>query len=116
MASQRKKKPKDIAKEEAVPYAVDPHDQAPPPPTPLPILAAGPGCTRVRRSGYILPEDLAKAIRHLAVAEGTSPSQVVDRWARRAELDRSMVSGLLDIQAGRMVDHEEVVRRLSKWS
>ncbi len=117
MGTQRKKNSPDMAKEEAIPYAADPTPQLTPPGPPphpggRPRLYDGPTV----RLNLFLPEESAKVIRIIAVEEGISPSQVVDRWARRAELDRAMVSGLLDIQAGRTIDHEEVERRLSKWS
>ena len=117
MASQRKKKPQDIAKEEATPYAVDPADRTVPSEGPSPHPGGRPKLYEgpTVRLNLLLPEDSAKLIRHIAVEEGMSPSQVIERWARQADLDRGIAQGLKDFREGRIVDHEEVVRRLSRW-
>lgn len=68
------------------------------------------------RLNLFIPEDTAKQIRHLAVERGVSPSQLVDEWAKRAELDRAIARGRKAIQEGRIVSQEEAERRLSRWS
>ena len=62
-----------------------------------------------------IPEDTAKRIRHFAIEQGVSPSQLIDGWARRAELDYAVSRGLKDIEKGLTVDLKEAERRLSKW-
>lgn len=68
------------------------------------------------RLNLFIPEDTAKRIRHFAIEQGVSPSQLVDEWARRAELDAAIARGRKAIQEGRTVDQEEAERRLSRWS
>ena len=68
------------------------------------------------RLNLFIPEDTAKQIRHLAVEQNVSPSQLVDEWVKRAELDRSIARGRKAIQEGRVVSQEEAERRLSRWS
>lgn len=116
MAPQRKKNIPDRVQEEAVSYAVEAADRMVPSsrsphPGGRPRLYEGP----TTRLNLLLPEDTVKLIRHMAIEEGTSPSQVVEHWARRAELDRAVARGLMDFTTGQVVDHEDVMRRLSKW-
>jgi predicted transcriptional regulator len=68
------------------------------------------------RLNLFIPEDTAKRIRHFAVEQGVSPSQLIDEWAKRAELDKAVARGRKAIQEGRVVDQEEAERRLSRWS
>ena len=67
------------------------------------------------RLNLFIPEMTAKRIRHLAVEVGVSPSQLVDEWARRAELDMTIARGRKAVEEGRTVDQEEAERRLSRW-
>jgi len=65
------------------------------------------------RLNLFVPEGTAKLIRHLAVDRGVSPSQLVDEWARRVELDKAIARGRRAIEEGRVVDQAEAERRLS---
>ena len=67
------------------------------------------------RLNLFIPEDTAKKIRHQAIEQGVSPSQLVDEWVRRAELDKAITRGRKAITEGRVVDQEEAEKRLSKW-
>jgi predicted transcriptional regulator len=62
-----------------------------------------------------IPEGTAKSIRHLAIEQGISPSQLIDAWARKAEMDDAIARGLKAIVEGRTVSQEEAERRLSRW-
>ena len=67
------------------------------------------------RMNLQVPEDTAKRIRHFAIEQGVSPSQLIDEWARRAELDYAVARGMKEIAEGHTVDLKEAERRLSKW-
>jgi predicted transcriptional regulator len=112
-----KKKPQDLVKEDANPYRADPAIPDARPETPPPNRGGRPRLFDVPtvRFNLFLPEDAAKRIRHFAVEQGVSPSQLVDEWARRAELDRAVARGRMAVQEGRTVDQEEAERRLSRW-
>lgn len=116
MTNPRKKNPNDLVKESPIPYAGDPvlpvaRPAAPNHPGGRPRLFDGPTV----RLNLFVPEDTAKRIRHMAVDQGVSPSQLVDAWARRAELDSAVARGLKDFQEGNILDNKEVMRKLSKW-
>jgi predicted transcriptional regulator len=118
MSPSRKKASKDLVKEDATPF-MDHH--AVPQAAPVPVLAGKGGRPRLFdvptvRLNLFLPEDAAKRIRHFAVEQGISPSQLVDEWARRAELDKAVARGRKAVQEGRTVDQEEAERRLCRWS
>lgn len=68
------------------------------------------------RLNLFIPEDTAKQIRHFAIEQGLSPSQLIDEWARKAELDQAMARGRKAIEEGRVVSQEQAERRLSRWS
>jgi hypothetical protein len=107
MSPARKKHPEDLAMETAAPYAADP----PPNKGGRPRLFEG----ATVRLNLFLPEDSAKRIRHFAVEQGISPSQLVDGWARRAELDKAVAQGRKAVDEGRTLDQEAVELRLSRW-
>jgi predicted transcriptional regulator len=113
MTTRRPKKNQDMVKEDTVAYSVIPMPSDP-------AVSQGgrprlfPGPTV--RLNLFLPVESAKRVRHLAVEQGLSPSQLVDAWARRAELDWAVERGLEDVAAGRMVDQDEAERRLARWS
>ena len=91
---------------------------APPPPDPSPNRGGRPRLFDVPtvRLNLFIPEDTAKLIRHFAIEQGLSPSQLVDEWARRDELDRALARGKAAVQEGRTVDQKEAERRLSRWA
>jgi predicted transcriptional regulator len=68
------------------------------------------------RLNLFIPEETSKRIRHLAIEQGISPSQLVDEWARKAELLSAIARGDQAFQEGRFIDQEEAERRLSRWS
>lgn len=68
------------------------------------------------RLNLFIPEETAKRIRHFAVEQGVSPSQLIDEWAKRAELDKAIARGRKAVQEGRTIGQEEAERRLSRWS
>jgi len=67
------------------------------------------------RLNLFIPEATAKRIRHLAIESGVSPSQLVDDWAQRAELDMAIARGRKAVEDGLTVDQAEAERRLSRW-
>ena len=118
MSTPRKKASQDLVKEDTTPFA---NDRPAPGTGPGPLLPGKGGRPRLFnvptvRLNLFLPEDAAKRIRHFAVEQGISPSQLVDEWARRAELDKAVARGRKAVQEGRTVDQEEAERRLSRWS
>ena len=114
MSIPRKKKSQDLVKEDTVAYTVLPTPDPGPPVNHggRPRTFSGPTV----RLNLFLPVETSKRIRHLAVDLGMSPSQLVDAWARRAELDWAVDRGLAEVAAGRVVDQDEAERRLSRWS
>jgi hypothetical protein len=114
MSTPRKKASQDLVKEDATPFT-DPQ------PAPGPQVHGRGGRPRLFdvptvRLNLFLPEDAAKRIRHFAVEQGISPSQLVDEWARRAELDKAVARGRKAAQEGQTVDQEEAERRLARWA
>jgi hypothetical protein len=89
-----------------------PQEELPPKPGGRPRLFDVPTV----RFNLFLPEETAKLIRHFAIDQGLSPSQLVDEWARRDELDRAIARGKAAVQEGRTVDQKEAERRLSRWA
>jgi len=114
MGTPRRKRTQDLVQEEAIAYTCDPT----PPADPGPNRGGRPRVFQVPtvRLNLFLPEDSAKRIRHYAVELGVSPSQLVDTWARRAELDRAIARGREDVQEGRTLDQEDAERRLARWA
>lgn len=112
MSTPRKRKPMDQVKEDATPYAADAAAE------PEPNRGGRPRVFDVAtvRLNLFLPEDAAKRIRLLAVEQGISPSQLVDGWARRAELDRAVARGRKAVEEGRTVDQEAAELRLARWA
>ena len=116
MTTPRKQPTRDSVKEDATPFASDGPGTGP---EPVPPGRGGrPRLFKVPtvRLNLFLPEDAAKRIRHFAVEQGISPSQLVDGWARRAELDRAVARGRVAVQEGRTEDQEEAERRLARWA
>ena len=62
-----------------------------------------------------IPEASAKRIRHISIELGVSPSQLIDEWARRAELDHAVARGMKAIEEGHTVDQQEAERILARW-
>jgi hypothetical protein len=67
------------------------------------------------RLNLFLPLDTVKHIRMMAVQGGVSPSQLVDDWAKKADLIQGIARGDRDFSEGRVVSQEEAERRLAKW-
>lgn len=66
------------------------------------------------RLNLFIPQDTAKRIRHLAVEQGVSPSQLVDEWAKRAELDKTIARGRKAVQEGHTMNQDEAEWKLSR--
>lgn len=62
-----------------------------------------------------LPPDLASELRAFAARHRQTPSLLVAEWLRIAEIRDAISRGREDFERGEVVDHEEAVRRLSKW-
>ena len=110
MSTPRKRKSADLVREEATPYGLAAE--------PEPNRGGRPRLFDVAtvRLNLFLPEDAAKRIRHFAVEQGISPSQLVDGWARRAELDKAVAQGRKAVGEGRTVDQEAAELRLARWA
>lgn len=67
------------------------------------------------RLNLFLPLETVKHIRMMAVQGGVSPSQLVDDWAKKADLIQGIARGDRDFTEGRVVSQEEAERRLAKW-
>jgi hypothetical protein len=95
--------------------------QAPPPGVPAQAVPPRGGRPRLFaeatvRLNLFVPEQTAKQIRHLAIDLGLSPSQLVDAWARKAELEEAVARGREDVAEGRVVDQAEAERILARWA
>ncbi len=62
-----------------------------------------------------LPVATVKTIKHLAVEAEVTPAQLINAWAQRADFLDAIQRGLDDFKIGKVVSHEEALKRLSKW-
>ena len=67
------------------------------------------------RINLSIPETTAKQLRHFAVEEGLSLSQLIDGWVRKAELDYALARGRKALQEGKVISQAEAEKRLAKW-
>ena len=66
-------------------------------------------------------EEVAEELTRLAKHRGATPGALLSRWAAEAvadrrELERRSEEALADLQAGRTMDHDEVMDELEAWA
>jgi predicted transcriptional regulator len=62
-----------------------------------------------------LPPELAGILKALAAREQSTPSLMVAGWIQKAEVREAIARGRQAFADGDVIDHEEALRRLSKW-
>ena len=64
----------------------------------------------------VMPSDSARVLRVMAAEQGVSIAQLIDEWARKAQVMAAVERGRKAIVEGDVVSHKEAVRRLKKWA
>lgn len=67
-----------------------------------------------------LPDEMANELNQIAESEGRSKSWVIreaiaDYLVKQDEIHKMTLEGLADIEAGRVIPHEEIVKKFQQW-
>jgi len=62
-----------------------------------------------------LPPAMAGTLKAFAARHRLTPSLVVADWIQEAEVREALERGRQDFEQGKVVGHEEALRRLARW-
>ena len=67
-----------------------------------------------------LPDEMANELSQIAESEGRSKSWVIreaiaDYLVKQDEIHKMTLEALADVEAGRVVPHEEIIKELKEW-